>query len=234
VNSGLGGQALSALIFDFDGVVADSEALANTVLAEFVSALGPPTTLDDALSRYCGRRWVDVMAAIETDVGRPLPSDFAERLKRATLDRFRADLQEVSGAGAFIRKFSGVPRCVASSSSADRLALCLSILGLEAEFAGNVFSADQVARGKPYPDIFLFAARRLGVDPRACLVIEDSESGIRAAAAAGMTAIGLCAASHIRDGHALSLREAGAVHMASSWTEVEKIVARLLGPMHGP
>ncbi|GGC67413.1 HAD family hydrolase [Chelatococcus reniformis] len=225
-------QASSALIFDFDGVVADSETLANAVLAEFVSALGPPTTLDDALSRYCGRRSVDVMAAIETDVGKPLPPDFAERLKLATLDRFRDDLQEVRGASAFIRKFGGVPRCIASSSSADRLALCLSLLGLEAEFAGTVFSADQVARGKPYPDIFLLAARRLGVDPRACLVIEDSAGGIRAATAAGMTAIGLCAASHIRDGHAARLQEAGAVHMASSWAEVEVIAARLLGPMH--
>ena len=103
----------------------------------------------------------------------------------------------------------------------DRLQLCLSVLGLEAEFGSHVFSADMVARGKPYPDIFLFAAGRLGVSPDQCLVIEDSAGGIKAAVAAGMTAVGLCAASHIREGHDLKLRDAGAVHLAHSWPEVE-------------
>ena len=92
----------------------------------------------------------------------------------------------------------------------DRLRLCLSVLALEAEFGSHVFSADMVARGKPHPDIFLFAASRLGVRPDQCLVIEDSAGGIRAAVAAGMTAVGLCAASHIREGHDLRLRDAGA------------------------
>ena len=87
---------------------------------------------------------------------------------------------------------------------------------------GNTSSSgDMVTRGKPHPDIFLFAAGQLGVDPGDCLVIEDSAGGIRGAVAAGMTAIGLCAASHIRDGHGLKLREAGAVHLADSWAEVE-------------
>ena len=112
--------AVAALIFDFDGVIADSEALANTVLAEFVSNLGQPTTLDDALERYCGRRWDDVLAAIESAVGRPLPADFSDDLKVATLDRFRRDLREVGGATGFIRAYSDIPRCIASSSSVDR------------------------------------------------------------------------------------------------------------------
>jgi HAD superfamily hydrolase (TIGR01509 family) len=108
------------------------------------------------------------------------------------------------------------PDGIASSSSIDRLQLCLSVLALEAEFGGHVFSADMVARGKPHPDIFLFAASRLGVRPDQCLVIEDSAGGIRAAVAAGMTVVGLCAASHIREGHDLKLRDAGAVHLAHS------------------
>ena len=83
-----------------------------------------------------------------------------------------------------------------------------------------------VARGKPHPDIFLFAAGKLGVNPERCLVIEDSAGGIQAAVAAGMTAIGLCAASHIRDGHDVKLRDAGAVHLAQSWEEVERIAQR--------
>ena len=93
---------------------------------------------------------------------------------------------------------------------------------METQFDGRVFSADMVARGKPLPDIFLFAAGRLGASPDRCLVIEDSASGIKAAVAAGMTAVGLCAASHIRAGHDLKLRDAGAAHLAHSWADVER------------
>lgn len=214
---------MGALIFDFDGVIADSEAIANTVLAEIVTGLGHPTTLDQSLSRYAHRRWDEVMAEIEAAIGKPLSTDFSGELKRATLARFRTDLKEVSGAADFIRRFAHIPRCIASSSSIDRLQLCLSVLGMEAEFGEHVFSADMVARGKPHPDIFLFAASKLGVSPERCLVIEDSTGGIQAAVAAGMTAVGLCAASHIRDGHDARLRDAGAVHLAQSWGEVERI-----------
>ena len=217
---------MGALIFDFDGVIADSEAIANTVLAEIVTGLGHPTTLDQSLTRYSGQRWDEVIAGIEAAIGKPLPSDFSGQLKLATLDRFRTDLKEVSGATNFIRRFSHIPRCIASSSSIDRLQLCLSVLKLEAEFGNHVFSADMVARGKPHPDIFLFAAGKLGVSPNECLVIEDSPGGIRAAVAAGMTAIGLCAASHIREGHDAKLRDAGAVHLAQSWSDVEHLAVQ--------
>ena len=214
---------MGALIFDFDGVIADSEAIANTVLAETVTGLGHSTSLDQALARYSGRRWDEAVAEIEAAIGKPLPADFSNQLKLATFERFRTDLKEVSGASDFIRRFSHLPRCIASSSSMDRLQLCLSVLALEAEFGSHVFSADVVARGKPHPDIFLFAAGKLGVSPEECLVIEDSASGIRAAVAAGMTVVGLCAASHIREGHDLRLRDAGAVHLAHSWSDVEHV-----------
>jgi HAD superfamily hydrolase (TIGR01509 family) len=215
-------ETVGALIFDFDGVIADSEAIANTVLAEIVTELGHPTTLDQALTRYSGRRWDDAMAEIESAIGRSLPADFSGELKRATLDRFRTDLKEVSGAANFIKRFSHLPRCIASSSSIDRLRLCLAVLALEGEFGDRVFSADMVARGKPHPDIFLFAAGKLGVSPDRCLVIEDSVGGIKAAVAAGMTTVGLCAASHIRAGHDVKLRDAGAMHLAQSWADVER------------
>jgi beta-phosphoglucomutase-like phosphatase (HAD superfamily) len=138
-------------------------------------------------------------------------------------------LKEVSGATAFIRRFSHIPRCIASSSSIDRLQLCLAVLGLEAEFGSHVYSADMVARGKPHPDIFLYAASKLGVNPNECLVIEDSAGGIRAAVAAGMTAVGLSAASHIREGHDLKLHDAGAVHLAQSWSDVERLTLQFFG-----
>ena len=96
---------MSALIFDFDGVIADSEAIANTVLAETVTGLGHSTTLDQSLDRYAGRRWDDAMTEIETAIGKPLPTNFSDDLKRATLDRFRTNLKEVRGAADFIKRF---------------------------------------------------------------------------------------------------------------------------------
>jgi beta-phosphoglucomutase-like phosphatase (HAD superfamily) len=156
---------VGAIIFDFDGVIADSEAIANTVLAEAVTDLGHSTTLDQALTRYSGRRWDEAVAEIEAAIGRPLPSDFSGQLKLATLDRFRTDLKEVSGATDFIRRFAHIPRCIASSSSIDRLQLCLSLLALEAEFGSHVFSADMVARGKPHPDIFSVRRKQIGRAP---------------------------------------------------------------------
>lgn len=218
---------IQAIIFDFDGVIADSEALANIVLAEHVTALGLPTTLDDALSRYMGKRWGEFLDIVEGELGKPLPKTFSDDLKAATLARFEVDLMEVRGAAAFIREYSDLSRCIASSSSLDRLQLCLSVLGLAAEFEGAVFSADMVQRGKPHPDIFLHAAEQLGMSPVECLVIEDSSSGVKAGVAAGMSVVGLCAGSHVRGGHADRLKAAGATYIAESWDEVSSVVLKL-------
>jgi HAD superfamily hydrolase (TIGR01509 family) len=216
------------IIFDFDGVLADSELLANTVLAEFITELGVPTTADDSLRVYLGKRFHEVIATVEAAVGRPLPADFAERFQERTLNRFREELQLVNGARSYLEAFADVPRCIASSSSPDRLALCVELLKLADIFGSHVFSASQVARGKPHPDIFLFAARQMGVDARDALVIEDSTGGVQAAVAAGMTVIGLLAASHIRDGHAAQLEAAGAHYVAQTFAEAEKITRILL------
>jgi beta-phosphoglucomutase-like phosphatase (HAD superfamily) len=110
----------------------------------------------------------------------------------------------------------------------DRLTFCLEVLRLEAAFGGHVFSASSVARGKPHPDIFLHAAKMMGVAPSQAIVIEDSGSGVEAGIAAGMTVIGLLAASHIQDGHHERLRAAGAHHVASTFKEAEQITRELL------
>ncbi len=218
------------LIFDFDGVIADSEVLANTILAEFISDLGLPTTLDDALNRYSGKRWSEIIAAIEVGVARELPEDFSEKIKAVTFRRFREELHEVEGASGFLDRFPELPRCIASSSSLDRLILCLDILGLTRKFGDSIFTADLVARGKPFPDIFLFAAERINVSPFDCIVIEDSAGGVQAGVAAGMTVIGLCAGTHLRPGHAQRLIAAGASYTAASWDEVSFIVSTLCKP----
>jgi HAD superfamily hydrolase (TIGR01509 family) len=217
----------SGLIFDFDGVIADSEVLAGTILAKFVSDLGLATTLNEVVNRYGGKRWSDIMAAIEDGFGQKLPEDFSERLKEATLSSFRQDLRAIEGVADFLTQFRELPHCVASSSSLDRLILCLDILGLTKEFGDFVFSAEMVSRGKPFPDVFLLAAERMKVNPLDCIVIEDSPNGVRAGVAAGMTVIGLCAASHLQPGHAERLMAAGASYSANSWNEVSGIVSAL-------
>lgn len=227
--SGSGGaMVIKGIIYDFDGVIADSEVLANLVLAEAVSSLGLPTTLDDSISRYMGKRWAEVVAAVETGTGQSLPQDFLDALRLATLARFREALKPVPGALDFITKFATLPRCIASSSSAERLQLCTDVLAIGHHFPNTIFSADLVPRGKPHPDIFLYAADKIGVAPKHCLVIEDSPNGVRAGLAAGMCVVGLCAGAHIRTGHAERLREAGAEHVFDSWTEIgEFLGARL-------
>jgi HAD superfamily hydrolase (TIGR01509 family) len=213
-------MTIKGIIYDFDGVIADSEVLANLVLAEAVSSLGLPTTLEDSITRYMGKRWGEVVAAVETGTGQRLPEAFLAELKRATLARFREALQSVPGAMEFITRYPALPRCIASSSSVERLEVCIDVLALRHHFPDAVFSADLVPHGKPHPDIFLYAADRIGVAPEDCLVIEDSPNGARAGVAAGMCVVGLCAGGHVRAGHAERLREAGAEHIFDRWPDV--------------
>jgi HAD superfamily hydrolase (TIGR01509 family) len=217
-----------AFIFDFDGVIADSEVLSNTVLAEIVTELGVPTTVEDAYRDYMGKRFHEVIAAIEKTVSRTLPPSFGAEYQERTLTRLRRELAPIAGVREFIEKFRDIPRCIASSSSPDRLAVCLEVLAMADLFAGRVFSASEVKQGKPHPDIFLHAATRIGMPPGECIVIEDSASGVIAGRAAGCTVIGLLAAGHIREGHAAVLTEAGANYVAANYLDLEHLVRDLL------
>jgi HAD superfamily hydrolase (TIGR01509 family) len=216
------------IIYDFDGVIAESEVLANTVLAEIVTELGVPTTVEDSYRLFMGKRFGDVITAVETSVGRKLPPAFAADYQARTLARFRKELRFVAGAQAYIDRFAHVPRCIASSSSPDRLAVCLQVLGLDSAFGGHVFSASSVARGKPHPDIFLHAARQMGVPPPGCIVLEDSASGVAAGVAAGMTVIGILAAAHIQAGHRERLVAAGAHYVVTTFAQAEAVTDELL------
>jgi beta-phosphoglucomutase-like phosphatase (HAD superfamily) len=214
------------IIFDFDGVIADSELIANTALAETLTAFGLPTTLDQSYDRYMGKRKSDSYALIEAALGKPLPAEFEPALKSRSGELFKT-LQPVQGVGGFIDTFKHHARAVASSSNPDYLARSLTQLELAGHFGPNVFSATMVARGKPDPDIFLWAADRMRAHPDQCIVIEDSTSGVRAGRAAGMTTIGLLAGSHIRNGHREQLLSAGASHIAADYTELTALMHRL-------
>lgn len=222
-----------AVIFDFDGVIAESETLANEVLADAITALGYPTTLEDALREYCGRRFSDVIDMIEGRLGTPVPADFEQTLFDNTLAALAGELEEVPGAKSFIRSLSGTSYCIASSSHPARLDLCLRRLDLVDAFGPRVFSASEVPKGKPAPDLFLHAAEQLGVSPAQCTAIEDSESGVLAGKAAGMHVIGLVAASHLPPDQSEVLARAGADAVMRSWTEVADFFGAAAGRTAG-
>jgi len=216
--------SLRAIVFDFDGVIADSEAPANRVLAECLSEIGLATSYEDALDLYCGHRWADCIERIEARLGRRLPEGFVADCQARTWERVLREIAAVPGVASFLERCAHLPRAVASSSTTDWLDGVLARLGLAHHFGDRIFSAAGLARGKPHPDIYLRAAAGLGIAPRECAAIEDSPIGVAAAAAASMRVVGLCAASHIRPGHDERLLAAGAHHVAHSYREVEALL----------
>jgi HAD superfamily hydrolase (TIGR01509 family) len=211
------------IIFDFDGVVADSEALANQILAEGLSEIGLATTTEEALHFYMGRRWSDCTHDMEQRLGRTLPEGFLA-IQIATIHaRLIAEVQPVAGVLKFLEAHAGVARCIGSSSSLDYIGQCLERMAMTRWFEHR-FSGQDIERGKPHPDLFLKAAATLGVPAANCVVIEDSPMGVMAGKAAAMLTIGLCAGSHVLDGHASRLAEAGADIVVSSYAEAARFL----------
>jgi HAD superfamily hydrolase (TIGR01509 family) len=216
-----------AIIFDFDGVIVDSEVVANAALAEVLTALGHPVTAEQAIERYSGLRWSDCHRAIEADSGRAvdLPA-LRQSVDRLVASRV-AEVLAIEGLGPFLERQSGRRLAIASSSDREWLDCSLERLGLGHHFEGRVFSAAGIERGKPHPDVYLMVARALGIPPALCLVIEDHPVGVAAGAAAGMTVIALLAAAHIRPGHEARVRSAGARHVARDYRQVAEILEEL-------
>jgi HAD superfamily hydrolase (TIGR01509 family) len=183
------------IIFDCNGVLVDSEPLATTVVAQEFMRAGFPLTPDIVARYFTGKRPADMFAEVETAARRKLPPNFATTVAAATLRRFRAELRATPHMAYALTWLRG-PKCVASSSSLDRIRLSLETTDLVRFFEPYLFSADDVANGKPAPDLLLHAAARMGVPPTDCIVVEDSPVGVAAAAAAGMTPIGFIGGSH--------------------------------------
>jgi HAD superfamily hydrolase (TIGR01509 family) len=199
--------------------------LNSTVMAEQLTAIGLPTTLDQVLAAYTGRRWRDNRPMVEAALGRPCPDDFHTNWFSTCRARAQTQLKPVPGLLDFVAERSEA-RCIASSSGPDWIGVGLALFGLADHFHGAVFTGLNVERGKPHPDIFLHAARNMGVDPARVLVIEDSEAGVAAGVAAGMTVVGLTAGGHVRDGHADRLTARGAHHLADSYAAVAAFMDR--------
>jgi HAD superfamily hydrolase (TIGR01509 family) len=208
------------IIFDCDGVLVDSELLSCRCLCEALAGCGIEVGVEETLDLFLGRS-LDAVLEHYQALGRSIPRHFSATLRAKVRKTFRSALCPIDGVGSVLEGLK-IPHCVASSSALDRVALSLSLTGLARHFGDRLYTAQMVDRGKPAPDLFLYAARRMQADPARTLVIEDSASGVQAAKAAGMTVWGFVGGSHYRarDGVA-GLREAGAdrvfARMADFW-----------------
>ncbi|MFJ5227729.1 HAD family hydrolase [Streptomyces sp. NPDC088400] len=177
------------ILFDNDGVLVDSEPLSNTILAGYLTELGHPTSYEDSLRDYMGSAMHRIHDLVEERTGKLLPADFDDIFHSRVFGAFERELEPVDGVAEVLEKLAadGVPYCVASSGSHQRIRVGHRKTGLDRWFEDSViFSAEDVGRGKPAPDLFLHAAARMGVAPERCAVVEDSPLGVAAARAAGM------------------------------------------------
>jgi HAD superfamily hydrolase (TIGR01509 family) len=196
------------VIFDCDGVLVDSEGISGEVLARALTAAGLPTSPADALHEYKGLLMADLIERAQTQLGAALPAGFVDAFERDRMVEFRRRLQPVSGAGEAVRTLhaADVKACVASQGKLEKTDQTLRLTGLRDLFADNeLFSAYMVARGKPHPDLFLYAAVAMRTSPDRCAVVEDTAIGVDAARSAGMRAFG-----YVADGDDEPLRLAGA------------------------
>jgi HAD superfamily hydrolase (TIGR01509 family) len=197
------------IIFDCDGVLVDSEVLSCRCLSKILAGYGIDLGLDQALNLFLGRSMTAVAEHYEA-LGSPIPEQFSAELTAGVRAAFTSALRPIEGVNSVLEGLQ-IPHCVASSSDVDRVSLSLSLTGLAPHFDNRLYTSQMVERGKPAPDLFLYAAKRMQADPRRTLVIEDSISGVEAGKAAGMTVWGFVGGSHYRsrDGKAI-LRGAGA------------------------
>lgn len=200
------------VIFDCDGVLVDSEMIASRELAAYLSDLGRPTQAAECRAAFTGMSIKSVGEMVRRDWGLALPDDFVDQLRDRDRVAFEHDLQAVSGVADILQrlKHSQTAFCVASSGTPEKIRHSLGITGLITYFGDRLFSASQVAHGKPAPDLFEFAAYEMGVPPEHCVVIEDAAPGVQGGVAAGMDVFGFIGASHARPESAATLKDAGA------------------------
>ncbi|MGH0034551.1 MAG: HAD family hydrolase [Myxococcota bacterium] len=212
------------VIFDCDGVLIDSEFLACRVEAEVLGELGFPISPDEITAQFSGLSDSSMRRGLEERFDRPLPDHFEDLARERSRQVFERELEAIAGVADAVAAIDA-PKCVASSSHPERLRHSLSLVGLLDAFTPFVFSAVEVKRGKPAPDLFLHAAARCGVDPGRCTVVEDSRFGVEAARAAGMRVLGFVGGRHCGPGRADELHRAGAHHVFRDMAELSPLLA---------
>ncbi|MGI5368288.1 HAD family hydrolase [Streptomyces iakyrus] len=184
------------VIFDNDGVLVDSEPISNRLLAAYLTELGHPTSYEESIRDYMGSAMHRIHELVLQRTGQRLPESFDDVFHARVFAAFEQELVAVAGASGVLEKLAadGVPYCVASSGSHERIRVGHRTTGLDQWFdERRIFSSQDVGRGKPAPDLFLYAAERMGVSPERCVVVEDSPLGVQAAVAAGMDVYGFTA-----------------------------------------
>ena len=211
--------SVRGVIFDLDGCLVDSEPLSLEAIASEMRSLG----ITDASAREIGDKFLGVAISVIAEyvsdrLGAPVSKDFAGRVETQLLATYQTELRQISGAADLLNglEAQGCAMAIATGGSLKRMAATLGISGLASWFEGTASSAAEVAQGKPAPDLFLLALERLKLTPADCVVLEDSQHGVKGALAAGIPAIGFVGGSHLegkRDTHAAALRDAGAAHV---------------------
>jgi HAD superfamily hydrolase (TIGR01509 family) len=209
------------VIFDCDGVLVDSEVLSVRAMTAVLREAGVPATAP-MIGRCFGMKQADILAYVARETETDVPDGVAEAIWPATRALFERDLVPMPGVVRFLSRLGDHPHCVASSSSLERIRFSLARTGLDAFFGDAVFSSQQVARGKPAPDLFLFAAAQMSVAPAGAVVIEDSVYGVQGARAAGMRAVGFLGGSHIQPNHDQALARSGAEAAERDYAAVER------------
>lgn len=217
---------IDLIIFDCDGVLVDSEVISCRAHADVLTRHGYPITSEQVFERFLGRSTKQANREIETELGRALPEAYHGDLQDELFRAFEADLEAISGIHDVLDVVTQRV-CVASSGSHQRMRVSLGRTGLYVRLAPNIFSSSQVKNGKPAPDLFLFAAKEMGVAPECCVVVEDSLAGIAGARAARMKVFGFCGGSHCRAGHAETLRQAGADLIFADMHQLPELVRRV-------
>ena len=213
------------VIFDNDGVVVDSEPLAERAMSEALGAAGYPMTPEECGAALRGTTLASTRRLIEQRSGRPLPPDFEDRYTSSLFKLMRRQLRPVPGIELVLDSLdaAGVAYCVASSGRRERVRFALANTGLLARFGDRWWGAEDVTHGKPAPDLFLLAAKKMGARPSGCVVVEDAEVGVTAARAAGMAVLGFAARTPAE-------RLAGADHV---FKDMSELPALLIGDAAG-
>jgi len=214
------------IIFDCDGVLVDSEVISCRAHAETLTRHGYPITAEQVLTRFLGVSDREARQTIEIELGRKLPDDFESEMKQAALQRYADDLRHIPYVNETITAIA-LPKCVASSGTPEKIRHGLTCAGIYDLLAPHIFSATQVKRGKPAPDLFLYAAKQMRASPERCVVIEDSVPGITGALAAGMAVLGFHGGSHCRPGYADTLRAAGAVITFDDMRQLPDLIGQI-------
>ena len=218
-------SGVDLVVFDCDGVLVDSEVLACRAVAETLAAFGHSVDAETIAERFTGVSNKDMYAALAVDIGSALPQEFDAAMKRCALDLFARELAAIAGLATVLPRLA-IAKCVASSSLPDDIVWKLQRTDLLSWFPSTaIFSTALVARGKPAPDIFLYAAEKMGASPGRAIAVEDSAPGVTAAKAAGMATFGFTGGSHCRPGHEGRLRAAGADLVFADMRELPGLIA---------